>query len=141
MVDYKKADSYPAVVSEKVRLSDTDRQGHVNNVAFGFFLEAGRAEILFERTELLDPGCFFVIVSTTIEFLGELHYPGHVTIATAIERVGNSSFAVRQGLFQDGRCAALSNSVMAQVNIEKRVAQTISPQARKMFESLQLLDQ
>ena len=141
MADFRNVATYPAVSIEKVRLSDTDRQGHVNNVAFGFFLEAGRAEILFEGTNLLDPGCFFVIVSTTIEFVGELHYPGHITIGTAVERVGNSSFSMRQALFQDGRCAAISSSVMAQVNIEKRVAQTISPQARKMFESLQLLEQ
>ena len=105
-------------------------------MAFTFFLEAGRAEILFERTELVDPGCFFVIVTTTIEYVGELHYPGQITVATGVERVGNSSFAVRQALFQDGRCAALSSSVLAQVNIEKRLAQPLSAKARQMFESL-----
>ena len=133
MTDGKILASYPLVTEEKVRLSDTDRQGHVNNVAFAFFLEAGRASFLFEGNDLLAPGCFFVIVTTTIDFIGELNYPGVVTIGTGIEKFGQSSITVRQALFQDGRCASTSQSTMVQVNIARRSAEPLSAHARAVL--------
>ncbi len=132
------ADVFPVVFDEKIRFSDTDRQGHVNNVCFSFFYEAGRAAVVLDQEGLLDPDCFFVIVSTTINFVGELHYPGTVAVAGGIERVGRSSISVRQALFQDGRCVSHSFSTMAQVNMLTRKSQTLSESARKIFTGLTL---
>lgn len=136
MIDWKSPLEYPVTITEKVRLSDTDRQGHVNNVAFSYYYEAGRGEILFSNEDLLEPGCFFVIVTTTIDFVGEIHFPGSVQVANAIERLGNTSVTFRQALFQDGRCASLSHSTMAQVNISKKSAQPLSEYARSRFGQL-----
>lgn len=140
MVDLRDVASYPLVVDEKVRFSDTDRQGHVNNVSFSFFFEAGRAAITLDDQGLLEPDCFFVIVTTTIDFLGELNYPGFIAVANGIERIGTSSLSVRQALFQDGRCASLSNSTMAQVNMTQKRAQPLSDRCRAYFEKLRLPD-
>lgn len=137
MFDAKNPDSYPVTIVEKVRLSDTDRQGHVNNVCFSFFFEAGRAAIVFDDPDLLEPGCFFVIVTTTIDFLGELHFPGNVIVGNIIERIGNSSLTVRQALFQDGRCASVSISTMAQVDIAAKVARPLSSRAKALLTRLQ----
>lgn len=117
---------YPVAIAEKIRLSDTDRQGHVNNVNFAFFLEAGRSDVLHERFELRDEGCQYVIATATIDFLGELHWPGEVTIGTGIERIGKSSLGFRQGLFQSGRCVAVSTSTVVQVNIASQRTQAFS---------------
>ena len=136
MLNAKDLAAYPVVIEEKVRFSDTDRQGHVNNVCFSFFLESGRAAIVLEDPSLLEPDCFFVIVTTTIDFLGELHFPGVVTIANGISKIGGSSITVRQALFQDGRCASVSYSTMAQVNTKKRAAQPLSDRARAVFETV-----
>ncbi len=136
MQDPKSLDSYPVAIEEKVRFSDTDRQGHVNNVAFSFFFEAGRAAIVLDEPALLEPDCFFVIVTTTIDFNGELNYPGVITVANGIERIGSSSITVRQALFQDGRCASTSHSTMAQVNITRRAAQPLSASARELLEKM-----
>jgi acyl-CoA thioester hydrolase len=141
MFDPKSFDAYPVLTVEKIRLSDTDRQGHVNNVAFSFFYEAGRAAVVLENDALLEPGCFFVIVTTTIDFVGELNYPGTVTIANGIERIGKSSITVRQALFQDGRCASTSSSTMAQVNVAAKASQPLSDAARQLFAAMMLADQ
>jgi acyl-CoA thioester hydrolase len=138
MFDPKSVDAYPVQTAEKIRLSDTDRQGHVNNVAFSFFYEAGRAAIVLENDALLEPGCFFVIVTTTIDFVGELHYPGTVTIANGVERIGKSSITVRQALFQDGRCASTSSSTMAQVNVMAKASQPLSGTARHLLAAMML---
>ena len=131
MPDFRDMSIYPLCIKEKVRLSDTDRQGHVNNVCFSFFYESGRALIVLDDPEILDNGCFFVIVSTTIDFNGELHFPGEVTIANAVERIGKSSITVRQALFQNGRCASISYSTMAQVDIAAKVSRPLSDKARE----------
>ena len=131
MTDPRNILSYPVIIDEKVRFSDTDRQGHVNNVNFSFFYEAGRSDLLHDRTQLLDPGCHFVIVTTVINFLGEINWPGHVQIATGVESVGKSSTGFRQALFQDGRCVSTSTSTMVQVNADTRASQPLSLQARK----------
>ncbi len=130
------AAEFPIVFTEKIRLSDTDRQGHVNNVSFSYFYEAGRAAVVLEREGLLDPDCFFVIVSTTINFIGELHYPGLVTVAGGIEKVGNSSITMQQALFQEGRCVSHSVNTMAQVNMVTRKSQRLSEQARRIIAEL-----
>jgi acyl-CoA thioester hydrolase len=138
MFDPKIISSYPVLVTEKVRFSDTDRHGHVNNVSFSFFYEAGRAAVVLENTKLLLPDCIFVIVTTTIDFLGELDYPGTITVGNGIERIGNSSLTVRQALFQNDRCASVSSSVMAQVNSATKSAHPLSDDAKAFLEQMRL---
>ena len=127
---------FPALIVEKVRFSDTDRQGHVNNLQFGAFLEAGRAEILHGAEDLCAPGCFFVLAKTTIVFAGELAWPGEVTVGGRIERIGGSSITIAQALFQSGRCVATADSVMVQVDIASRAAAPLAPHARVALEAL-----
>jgi acyl-CoA thioester hydrolase len=129
-------ENFPSVIAERVRYSDTDRQGHVNNLQFGAFLEAGRAHVLFGGGDLSVPGSFFVIARTSIEFVGELNWPGEVTVANRVERVGTSSVGFAQALFQGGRCAAVSESVMVQVDIASRVAAPLSDHARDVLAGL-----
>lgn len=129
-------EDFPSVIAERVRYSDTDRQGHVNNLQFGAFLEAGRAHVLFGRGDLSAPGCFFVIARTAIEFVGELNWPGEVAVANRIEKLGTSSIRFAQALFQDGRCAAISESVMVQVDIASRAAAPLSAAAREVLGGL-----
>lgn len=138
MLDPKDISSYPVLVSEKIRFSDTDLHGHVNNVAFSCFYEAGRAAIVLENENLLLPGCIFVIVTTTIDFVGEIDYPGTVTVANGIERIGSSSITVRQALFQDGRCASISSSTMAQVNMTAKSSQPLSEETKGFLSQLLL---
>jgi acyl-CoA thioester hydrolase len=140
MFDPKAISFYPVLVTEKVRFSDTDRYGHVNNVSFSFFYEAGRAAIVLENEKLLLPDCIFMIVTTTIDFIGELDYPGSVCVGNGIERIGNSSLTVRQALFQDDRCASISSSVMAQVNTETKSAHPLSNHAKAFLEQMRLAE-
>ncbi len=136
MSDGKRIEDYPALIVEKVRYSDTDRQGHVNNVLFAFFFEAGRVDLLHGEVDLSAPGCFFVLARSTIDFLGELNWPGQVEVGTRLAKVGNSSMTVQQALFQNGRCAATSESVMVQVDIASRAASPLTDDARALLEQL-----
>ena len=41
-------DRFPFWTEEKLRIADTDLNGHINNGAYGAFFEAGRGELLTE---------------------------------------------------------------------------------------------
>jgi acyl-CoA thioester hydrolase len=129
-------DQYPHLTTEKVRYSDTDLLGHVNNVLFAVFFEAGRIAVLFGERALNLPGTHFVIVRTCVDFISELKWPGEVTIGTRVEKLGTSSIASRQALFQNGVCAAVSTSVMVHVDLASRKSTPLSAEARDFLTSL-----
>lgn len=137
--DLPRPADFPALITDRVRYSDTDRQGHVNNLQFGAFLEAGRAHVLFGDGDLTEPGCFFVIAKTTIEFVGELTWPGEVVIGSRIERLGSSSATFAQALFQDDRCAAVSDSVMVHIDAATKCAVPLSAEARQRLDRLAII--
>ena len=104
---------FPLHSFEKLRYADTDRQGHVNNAIFSTFLETGRVELLFNRdAPLAPPGAAFVIARLELDFRGEITWPGEIAIGTIVVSVGQSSFRLKQALFQDGLCVALAETVI-----------------------------
>jgi acyl-CoA thioester hydrolase len=134
----ERMDRFPAVIREMVRFSDTDRQGHVKNVMFSVFFEAGRAEILFcSGLRLNPPGTEFVLVQSNIELIGQLHWPGEVVIGSRVVKIGRSSVALRHALFQKEICAAVSDAVMVLMRTTIGESTPISPRARAFFATLQ----
>lgn len=110
-------EAYPHRVETDIRHSDTDRLGHVNNVAFAAFLEFGRASLLHNMTTAVPiPGHAFVIVRLEIDYRTEMRWPGRVQIGVGVSRIGRSSFAVRQAIYNEGKLAAEGNSVLVMMN-------------------------
>jgi len=127
-------DDFPFRTFDKLRYADTDRQGHVNNAAFSTFLETGRVEFLYHPDRpLAADGASFVIARLTLEFAAEIRWPGQVDIGTAVTRVGNSSLGLYQGLFQNGRCVALADTVIVQMDEQSRASSALSATAREFL--------
>lgn len=131
-------DDFPARSHDKLRYGDTDRQGHVNNAVFSTLLETGRVEIL--RDGSLDTGedREWVIARLTLDFVGELTWPGRVDIGTGVRRVGTSSVTMAQALFQDGRLVAHAETVIVQTDPSTRRSAPLDDRARARFEGLKL---
>lgn len=116
---------------DKLRYADTDRQGHVNNAVFSTFLETGRVEFLYDpQAPLVTSGRFFVIADLSLRFIAEVNWPGTVDIGTAVARVGNASFGLVQGVFQDGRCVATANTVIVQMDEQTRRSSPLEDAAK-----------
>lgn len=114
-------DFYKHWTEVKLRYSDTDRQGHVNNVIFCTMYESGRCEFLFDSSESIAGEQFaFVIVKLNLDFLAEMNYPGTVQIGSRITARGNSSFTVSQALFQNDRCCSTAESVIVLTDKESK---------------------
>ena len=113
----------PYVTTQKIRFCDTDMLGHVNNSVYSVLLEAGRVELVNEAG-LLDPANGFgvVIVRLELDFMGELNWPGEVTVESAVHRLGTKSIQVRQRLISNGTIAAKSHTVLAVMDMNTRKA-------------------
>lgn len=130
-------EQFPVKTYDKLRYGDTDRQGHVNNAVFSTLLETGRVAILYDSGKpLSSANCSFVIASLTLDFRSEINWPGRVEIGTRISAIGRSSITFEQALFQDGRCAATSNSVIVQINDATRRSQPLSEAAAAQLSGL-----
>jgi acyl-CoA thioester hydrolase len=122
-------EDFPHLTVETIRFGDLDRQNHVNNAVFSTFLESGRVIILYgEEYGLTVPGTSFVLAQISINFLGEMHWPGEVEIGTAVSRVGNSSIGLHQALFVDGRCVATADNTLVLIDKATRKPRPFAPE-------------
>lgn len=122
---------------EKLRYSDTDKLGHVNNAVFSTMLETGRVEFLLASGPAMNaPGAVFVIANLQLDYLGEITWPGMVEIGTGVISVGRSSMLLKQALFQHGRCVASAQTVLVQMNEETRRAQPLTAETVARLEAL-----
>jgi acyl-CoA thioester hydrolase len=130
-------EAYPVRSCDTVRYGDTDRQGHVNNAVFATFLESGRVALLYDADRpLAEPGAAFVIARLTLDFLGEITWPGRIDIGTGVSRIGRSSVVLHQGLFQGGVCMATGESVIVQVDQCRRRSTPLSDAAVRHLQGL-----
>ncbi len=138
MTEHPTLDDFPAQSHDKLRYGDTDRQGHVNNAVFATLLETGRIEVLRDATaQLTEDGREWVIARLTLDFLGEIRWPGQVDIGTRVQRIGRASVGMEQALFQDGRIVARAETVIVQTDPETRRSTPLSDPVRERFAALQ----
>lgn len=120
---------YPHRVTDVIRFADLDPQAHVNNAVFATYFESGRVAMF--RNEDLGIGvsnATFVLVRQEIDFMRELHWPGNVTIGTALADLGRSSFTVAQVIFTGEQCAAAGRAVMVMVDAVTRRPIPLTPE-------------
>ena len=112
---------WPFWTEEKLRIQDTDLNGHVNNASIAALCEAGRGEIISAVAGVPRERPFgSALRRVTIEYLAEVHYPGVVRIGSAIAKVGNTSITIAQSLYEDGRCFATAESVIVFIDRQTR---------------------
>jgi acyl-CoA thioester hydrolase len=140
MTDTPHINDFPFRSHDKLRYGDTDRQGHVNNAVFTTMYETGRVELLqLGQSEGLDLGdVSFVIARLSLDYHGEIHWPGTVEIGTAVKALGNSSITFSQALFQNGECVSTAESVVVQVDNRTRRSTKLSTAVREKLQPFML---
>ncbi len=108
---------FPGRTFDKLRFGDTDSVGHVNNAVFSTLFETGRVTLLYQDNPVpVEDGFGFVLAHISIDFIGEILWPGQVDIGTGIARIGRSSVQFIQALFQNGQCVARATSTIVLTN-------------------------
>lgn len=124
---------------ERVRWSDTDQIGHVNNLAFGAYCETGRSMFMNQVTmQNRALGRLFIVSQVIVNFLEELHWPAEVSVGTGVMSIGRSSCRIGQGLFANDRCFGSSEAVLVQIDLETRRPTPISDELRAWLESCRI---
>ena len=111
----RQASTYPVVVPILSRFGDMDTLGHINNIAIAQYFEEARVSGLRQMLggdHAWRDGVRVVIARLTVDYLHEATYPGTLEAGVGVLRVGNSSFTLGLGLFQNAVCVAVSDAVM-----------------------------
>jgi acyl-CoA thioester hydrolase len=125
---------YPHRTYDKIRYRDTDRQEHVNNSVFSTFFETGRVEFMVNPDQQIAcPDCSFVIASIKMDFVQEINWPGIIEIGTGITKIGNSSIALVQGLYQHDVLVGYAESVIVQVSSLTKKSHPLSEHAKQIL--------
>jgi thioesterase III len=104
-----------------VRCTEVDINGHVNNAKYVEYLEWGR-EDWYERNglaydRLFELGAVTVMVNLDLNFRRECRQGDSLVITTKPERLGRSSFAVRQEI-RNHEHALAADAVVTMVAID-----------------------
>jgi acyl-CoA thioester hydrolase len=134
-------EAYPLRFATRVMFGDVDAYRHGNNVAIARFVEEGRVELMgraFGARHMLapPPDRMVLLASLHIDYLAQLSYPGTVMVASAVGRIGTSSYDIVHGLFSGGGCVALADTVM--VKTDGRRSAALAPDERAALEALVL---
>jgi acyl-CoA thioester hydrolase len=134
-LDLTKRATFQYWYQEKLRFSDTDMIGHVNNVAFAALFESGRVN--FTRSgpiEQLPADVLMVMRHIEIDYRAELHWPAEVDIGSCLLQIGRTSARIGSGLFHGPICAATSITTLVLIGRHTRKATPIPDNVRAIME-------
>lgn len=129
-----KYDDFPLKAYDKVRFRDTDQQGHVNNAVFSTYFETGRTEFIYLKERLHDEDATFVIANIDLNYLREIKWPGTVEIGSQVTKIGRSSIALFQALYQNNRLVATAETVIVHMSQKTRQSQALSEASKLILE-------
>ena len=131
-------DRYPFAADIPPRFTDMDALRHLNNVALASIYEEGR--LALHRAMHLEgrreKGTRTVVAQVNISYLPEGHYPQPIKVAGRIGRIGGASYVIEQGLFQEGRCIGVCDTVI--VNTSEGRSHPLAPAFREALKAFQI---
>lgn len=121
MTDLTDPNGHLTFETVSLRYSDEDSMGHINNVAYAAYFEAGRMALFAEiLKDLGDQKFNFVLANVSIDYLREMRFPGELKVGGRLLRVGTKSITTGYGAFLDGVCHATATCVNVYFNPETR---------------------
>ncbi|WP_413785539.1 acyl-CoA thioesterase [Cytobacillus sp. IB215665] len=121
----------------KVRFSETDALGHVNNTSYFTYLEEARVEYFKQ----FDPHCDikdwkYVVVSIKCDFINQAFFDQQLRIFSRVSHVGTKSFKIEH-LIVDAHTnqhIAKGEAVIVYFNFETQQSEAIPDQLRLELE-------
>lgn len=112
---------YSHWATERVRWSDTDMVGHVNNMSFSTYFETGRTEFLMPLlAREAERRILMVLARMSVDFIGEVHWPSNVEVGTGLLAIGRTSCRMGQALFVGDRCVGSAETVLVVIDEDTR---------------------
>lgn len=109
-------DSYPVVGEIAARYGDMDVNAHLNNLALESMHENARAtmnrRLLPQAYRAGEHRVRLVTSQNAVHFLAEAHWPAVIQTGAGVGRIGRTSFIASTGLFLDGACIGVCDTVL-----------------------------
>ena len=128
---------YKTWTQDMVRYRDLDPNGHVNNGAINQYFEDGRVYLREERMADLGGNILrgFAIKKFTATYHEALSYPATIDVGSVVSRIGNSSFVLGQGVFDNKRCIATAEVISVFFDYKTGNSKPLPNAVRKALES------
>lgn len=126
--------NYPWSWRLQPRFADMDINRHLNNVSITRFFEEARIRFnwqLFEG-DAPDARPRYLVAHVAVDYLAEGSYPDPLLLTYAVGNIGTSSFRCLMGMFQNGICIALSDTVL--VHRGEHGPAPLTPELRERLE-------
>jgi acyl-CoA thioester hydrolase len=117
----------------RVRFSECDGLGHVNNGMYFTYMEDARTEIfeLFNPSLNL-PSWNLIVASARCDFLAQVTFAEWLTVHTWISRVGNSSFVLEHAIRNEqGEYVARGQATLIQYDYASKSTVQLSAPVRE----------
>ena len=99
----------------QARFADVDPQWHLNNVRLVELYQEARTSFnlaLWGRSNIDARSHRLLVVRQSIDYLGEVEWPGSVSIGVGVAHTGTKSYTIGLAMFQDDKCVGVSDSVL-----------------------------
>lgn len=131
----------------RVRLADDDHYGHVNNAVYYEYFDSGINGWLIQKlggVRVRDLPALGVVVSSSCNFIRELHFPNKLRIGIGVERIGRTSVTYSPTIFlleNDGQLTLCAEGKFVHVYVDPQTRRPvpIPDEVRKILESSSLL--
>jgi acyl-CoA thioester hydrolase len=126
---------YPFWTTVTLRFSDQDSTGHINNVSFAAYIEAGRVAFGWHHTRpLMTPAQDLFMANLSIAYRNQVRYPGNVEVGTGVKKIGRTSITLGHAVHRDdGALAAEAESVVVLVDRAAGKSEPISDSIRAIL--------
>ena len=85
------------------------------------------------RRGLMPPGLLWTLAQITIDYRGEMNWPGSVEVCIGAASLGRTSAVFEQALFYEGKCAATARAVNVLIDSTTRRPTPITDDIRANF--------
>lgn len=127
-----------AVYKITPRFNDTDALGHINHSVILMWMETARREIFKIFNPTLEIKHWnLIVVRVETDYKAQLNYHQEAEVHTTLEKLGNSSFVLRQKIIQDGILGAESLVTMIQFDYAKQKSVPMTEEQRKQLNRYQ----
>lgn len=128
-------DDFPHHTTQTIRFGDMDANSHVNNAVVSTFFEAGRVSLFRDpRRSLMPDGLIWTLAQITIDYLGEMRWPGTAEIGIGVASLGRTSAVFEQAIFFEGRCTATARAVNVLIDLTTRRPVAIPDELRAKYQ-------
>lgn len=125
-------------LTTRVRFSETDALGHVNNVSYYIYMEEARITLLEAIGCVMDTDRWqFIVASTGCNYLSQAYFGQVLRISTTVSKIGTKSFHLEHDIAdaKTGTSVALGRSVLVYFNFQTQQSEPLPDAVRGQLQA------